>query len=85
MSYVGKGTSDAYWEALFREETLDHIRESITATEDEIYREFKLRLGPKVTISNYCRMKFILARTMIEQERFWDSCEAHYKHLQGGC
>ena len=38
--------------------------------EEEIYGEFKLRLGHDITISNYWRLKFILARSMSERESF---------------
>ena len=72
MYSAGKGANDAYLESLFREETPYHIHESITTMEDEIYGECNLKLGPEVTISNYWRLKFILARAMSERESFGD-------------
>ena len=38
--------------------------------EDEIYGEFRLRLGNDITISNYWRMNFILVISMGEREIF---------------
>ena len=72
MSSAGKGVNDTIWEALFHEETPDYICDSIATMEAEIYGEFKLKLGPEVTISNYWRLKFILARDMTQQESFGD-------------
>ena len=38
--------------------------------EDEIYGEFRLRLGHDITMSNYWRMKFILSNSMGERDSF---------------
>ena len=40
--------------------------------EEELFREFKLRLDPNVVINNYWRLKFILSRDMHERESFGD-------------
>ena len=40
--------------------------------ENEIFGEFRLRLGPEVAISNYWHLKFILSRAMRERESFGD-------------
>ena len=53
MSSVGKCVKEEDWEALFWEETPEHIRDSIPSMDVDIYGEFKLRLGPELTISNY--------------------------------
>ena len=61
MSLTGKGVNGTEWEALFHKETPYYKCDSIATMEDEIYGEFKLRLGPEVTILNYWRLEFILA------------------------
>ena len=38
--------------------------------EDEIYDEFRLKLGHDITMSNYWRLKFIFTKSMNERERF---------------
>ena len=38
--------------------------------EDEIYGEFRLRLGHDITMFNYWRLKFILDKSMDEREIF---------------
>ena len=38
--------------------------------ENEVFREFKLKLGPDVVISNYWRLNFTLFRAMCEWESF---------------
>ena len=38
--------------------------------EDEIYGEFRLRLGHEITMFNYWRLNFILDKSMDERERF---------------
>ena len=50
--------------ALFQKEDPPHICNSIATMEDEIFCEFRLRLGHDITMSNYWRMKFILAKSM---------------------
>ena len=72
MTSLGKYTGNIYWESLFCEETSIHIRKAITSMENELVREFRLRLGSNVVIYNYWRLKFILARSMSERERFGD-------------
>ena len=41
------------WENLFNEETPAHIRQSIAVMEEEIFDEFKVRLGEGVVMSHY--------------------------------
>ena len=59
-----KGYNEEDWERLFREETPEHIQNSINVMEEEVYSEFRLRLGGDIVMSNYWRLKFILARSM---------------------
>ena len=58
------------WEAIFQKEGPTHIHKSIAAMEDEIYGEFRLRLGHEITMFNYWRLNFILAKSMGEREIF---------------
>ena len=58
------------WEHLFNEEMPIHIRQSIAIMEEEIYDEFKVRLGEDVVMSHYWRLKFILSRSMDERESY---------------
>ena len=53
MSLGGAGSQEVDWEALFQKEALGYIQKSIASMEDEIYGEFKLRLGHDITMSNY--------------------------------
>ena len=55
---------------MFNQETQEHIRKSLMAMENEIFREFKLRLGRDMTMSNYWRLKLILSRSMNGSESF---------------
>ena len=57
-------------EALFQNDAPSHIHKSIAAMEDEIFDEFRPRLGNAITMSNYWRLKFILAKSMSERESF---------------
>ena len=58
------------WEHLFIKETRAHICQSIAVMEEEIYGEFKVRLGEGVVMSHYWRFKFILSRSMDERESY---------------
>ena len=40
-------------EALFQNDAPSHIHKSIAAMEDEIYGEFRLRMGHDITMYNY--------------------------------
>ena len=44
---------EVQWEKLFNKETPAHIRQSITVMEEEIFGEFKMRLGEGVVMSHY--------------------------------
>ena len=44
---------EVQWEQLFNEETLARIRQSIAVMEEEIFGEFKMRLGEGVLMSHY--------------------------------
>ena len=70
MTSRGFGSQEVVWEALFQKQASAHIHELIAAMEDEIYGEFKIRLGHDITMSNYWRLKFILAKSMSERESF---------------
>ena len=70
MTSGGVGDQEVDWEALFQKEALAHIHNSIASMEDEIFGKFRLRLGHDITMSNYWRLKFILAKSMNERESF---------------
>ena len=70
MTSGGVGDQEVDWEVLFKKEALAHIHKLIAAMEDEIYGEFKIKLGYNITMSNYWRLKFILAKSMSERESF---------------
>ena len=72
MASRGSNQNNVDWEALFRKETSEHIFKSIATMENEIFGEFRLRLGPEVAISNYWHLKFFLSRAMRERESFGD-------------
>lgn len=54
MTSQGNDGNNVDWEALFYQETPEHICNSIAATKNEIFGEFQLRLDPEVAMSNYC-------------------------------
>ena len=70
MTLGGASSQEVDWQALFQKEAPAHIRNSTAAMEDEIFGEFKLKLGHAITMSNYWRLKFILAKSMSEREIF---------------
>ena len=53
MNSGGDDGQEVDWEALFQKEALGYIQKSIASMEDEIYGEFRLRLGHDITMSNY--------------------------------
>ena len=84
---------EVQWEQLFNEETPAHIRQSIAVMEEEIFGEFKVRLGEGVVMSHYWRLKFILSRSMDEREsyteliritvgKFQEEAESNLKHMR---
>ena len=83
---------EVQWEQLFNEETPAHIRQSIAVMEEEIFGEFKVRLGEGVVMSHYWRLKFILYRSMDEREsyaeliritvgKFQEEVESNLEHM----
>ena len=66
MSKHQKETKNINWEVIFHAETPQHIFFVIKNMENEVFREFQLKLGPDVVINNYMRLKFILSRAMSE-------------------
>ena len=71
MDDLAMGKEDQ-WEQLFNEETLAHICQSIAVMEEEIFDEFRVRMGEGVVMSHYWRLKFILVRSMDERESYAD-------------
>ena len=69
METQGDGNEEVEWESLFNQEMSEHIPQSITAMENEIFGDFRLNLGCDVTMSNYWHLKFILSHSMNERER----------------
>ena len=53
MTSRGKEASNIDWEAIFHEETMVHIHDSIVAMENEIFKKFRIWLRTNVVISNY--------------------------------
>ena len=88
-----EGGNEEEWERLFNEETPEHIQHSIAVMENEIYGEFRLKLGREVVMSNYYRLKFILSHSMNERESyvkliritmgtFKDDAESNLSHMR---
>ena len=42
------------WEQLFNEEMPAHIRQSIAVMEEDIFSEFRVKLGEGMVMSHYC-------------------------------
>ena len=64
------GNEEEEWERIFNEETSKHIQRSIVAIENEIYGEFRMKLGREFVMSNYWRIKFIISRSMNERDNY---------------
>ena len=70
MTSYAKDADNIDWEALFCDETPNHICDSIADMETKIFGEFKLWLALKVEIFKYWHLKFILSRATRERESF---------------
>ena len=64
------GNEEDQWKWLFNTETLAQIRHSIAAMEEEIFSDFRVKLGEGVVMSHYWRLKFILSHSMNERDRY---------------